>query len=406
MKKKFSVLLCTFLVVNMGLVFSFGEVTPASVGNAISPGDVSRGLLFCRDYPVTVQIDGKTVRTVDRDVPPVIIGERTLIPVRAFFEAMGATVDWNEENKVVTIENDGLTVELAIDSSVTKVDGIEKMLEVPAMIIDHDEDGTGSTMVPLRFVSEGLGREVSWEESTRTANVTVVGVIPEEEPENIPDIQIAEPFMTAYGMLNRLNDKAGEKLIVIDIGHGGRDSGAVAHEDMPDELYEKDVNLEVGLRLKDLLEQAGARVLFTRESDLNMGLYERPALANNWGADLFVSLHNNSSDQSGPKGTEVYYYSKVNGLGQSEKQLYGIASFDVATRVQQEMVSILGTNDRGVSESQYLAILNKSSMPAIVIEGSFMSNSEDLERIRTQEYKAKYAYAVAKGLITAMNSAF
>ncbi|HZK62455.1 MAG TPA: N-acetylmuramoyl-L-alanine amidase, partial [Anaerovoracaceae bacterium] len=60
----------------------------------------------------------------------------------------------------------------------------------------------------------------------------------------------------------------------------------------------------------------------------------------------------------------------------------------------------------GAKESEHLAILRRSSMPAIIIEGAFMSNPGDLEKIRTAEFKEKYAYALAKGLITAMNQAF
>lgn len=404
MKKLFSVILSSFLIFNMSVVFSFGEVTQSfdenqtAVISAITQSDVSRGLLFCRDYPVTVQIDGITVPTKEKDVPPVIIGSRTLIPARAFFEAMGATVGWDAENRVVTVKNKGTTVELVIDSSITKVNGEEKLLDVPAMIIDHDEDGNGSTMVPLRFVSEGLGFEVSWAESIRTANVMEAGAVSGEED--------TDTFDTTYGTLNVLNKSAREKLITIDIGHGGKDTGSIANEDTPDELYEKDVNLEIGLKLRELLDKAGARYIFTRESDVSVQLYDRPALANEQGADIFVSIHNNSFDTSKPEGTEVYYYSKEDEFGQDEMELYGISSKTIATLVQNELVDILGTTDRGAKESSRLAVLNKTSMPAIIIEGAFMSNPGDFEKIRTPEYKEKYAYAVAKGLIEAMNEAF
>ena len=86
-----------------------------------------------------------------------IIGERTLIPARAFFETMGAQVSWDDASRKVIIVEGETTIELTIDSSGTIVNGKEKLLDVPAMIIDHDGDGFGSTMLPLRFVSEGLG---------------------------------------------------------------------------------------------------------------------------------------------------------------------------------------------------------------------------------------------------------
>lgn len=404
MKRQISIILGVFLIFNMSFVNSFGEVGQVAEGeqiagmSTITESDVSRGLLFCRDYPVTVQIKGVSVPTAEKEVPPVIIGSRTLIPVRAFFEAMGAIVDWDPEKRVVSVKNQGVMVELTIDSSITKVNGEEKPLEVPAMIIDHDGDGNGSTMVPLRFVSEGLGAQVSWIDSTRTANVILSS--------GTTEVEETGTFETAYGAISVLNNKAREKMIAIDIGHGGKDTGAIAYEDQPNELYEKDVNLEVGLALKGLLDKAGARYIFTRESDVAISLYDRPALANSSNADIFISLHNNSSDYSKPDGTEVYYYSKTNDLGQDENALYGICSKDIATLVQKEMVAILGTSNRGAKESPYLAVLNKTSMPAIIIEGAFLSNPGDFEKIKAQEYKEKYAYAVAKGLIEAMNSRF
>lgn len=369
-----------------------------NVNNQITNSDISRGLSFCREYPVTVQIGGIDVPTSEKEVPPVIVASRTLIPARAFFESMGAEVSWDGEKRAVKVTSDDTTVELVIDSSVTSVDGKEVILEVPAMIIDHDEDGNGSTMLPLRFVSEGLGYDVAWEDSTRTANVTkpIIAEVGED----------TTTFETTWGAINVLNDNASEKLIVVDIGHGGKDTGCIGNEDLPDELYEKDINLEIGLKLKTLLEEAGAKYIFTRETDTYMQLYDRPAFANGVGGDVFVSIHNNSSDYSKPEGTEVYYYSKVNEEEQDEGMLYGIYSKDIAKLVQNELVKILGTTDRGAKESPKLAVLNKTSMPAIVVEGAFMSNPEDQEKMRTKEYKEQYAYAVAKGLIAAMNKVF
>lgn len=412
MKKLFSIMLSTLLMVSLSFTISFGgavqtsesieyvQVNQASSVGIITKDDVARGLLYCKENPVTLQIEGVTVPTKKEDVPPLIVASRTLIPVRALFEAMGATVEWDTKNRVVTVENDGVSVELVIDSSVAKVDGRAKILEVPAMIIDHDEDGDGSTMVPLRFVSEGIGAEVLWNEATRTANV-----IPSDTETEIVK-EVTATFETKYGPLHLLNSNAKKKMIVVDIGHGGRDTGAIGARDTEDELYEKDVNLEIGLKIEELLDQAGARYIFTRLSDVSMPLYDRPALANDVSADILVSIHNNSFDTTKPNGTEVYYFSKVDEQGMDEGDLYGIYSKDIAVLVQKELVGILGTYDRGAKESERLAILRLSSMPAIIIEGAFMSNPGDLEYMRTAEFKEKYAYAVVKGLIQAMNSAF
>ncbi len=425
------------------LITGFGSVplVYGNTGSAILPGnqpaftpdEISRGLDFCRQYPVTVNLQGQQVATKGSEVPPVIIGERTLIPARAFFETLGAQVSWDDGSRTVSIVEGKTTIELIIDSTITLVNGKEKLLEVPAMIIDHDGDGFGSTMLPLRFVSEGLGYKVSWAEDTRTA--TVAKEDPVYEGSDTPQLD------TPFGELAVLNTNAREKLVIIDLGHGGRDTGAIALEDQPGQVYEKDINLQVGLKLKEYLDLAGFRYLFTREDDSSLTLLERPAFANENKGDIFVSIHNNSSEKAAPKGTEVYYYSKTyqdeaqqeesdgtspSGLNSvtdsgvenvtdaalallpklDEKDRYGIYSKDIARAVQTEMVRMLGTDNRGAKEGPKLAVLNKTSMPAIIVEGAFLSNPEDYQRIIAADYADKYAFAVVNGLVKAMNEAF
>lgn len=360
--------------------------------------EIEEGLALCRAFPVYVQVKGKPVETARGDAPPVILRGRTLIPARAFFEAAGAQVEWDNQQRLVTVKYNQRVVEIKIDSTEARVDGQVKKLEVPALILDHDKDGTGSTMVPLRFVSEGLGSEVVWINDTRTANIF-------PPPRELTG-ENTGTFQTEQGPLPLLNDNARKKLVVIDIGHGGSDTGAIAGEGTPQELYEKDVNLAVGLKLKEYLEKAGMNCHFTRLDDASVGLRERPRIANELKADVLVSIHNNSSDYSKPNGTEVHYYTKVSEDGKDEYALYGLYSRTIADLVQKELLAVLNTFDRGIKESPKLAVLRRSSMPAIIVEGAFLSNEKDLELIRSPGYAEKYAYAVARGLVTAMNRAY
>lgn len=100
------------------------------------------------------------------DVPPLIINDSTMVPVRAIFEALGADVNWNNETRTVTSVRDGVTVTLTIDQSVMYVNGTPKQLEAPACIIDE------RTLVPLRAVSEAYGADVVWDGNTRTVYIT------------------------------------------------------------------------------------------------------------------------------------------------------------------------------------------------------------------------------------------
>ena len=147
-----------------------------------------------------------------------------------------------------------------------------------------------------------------------------------------------------------------------------------------------------------MLKAAGANTYMLREDDTYISLYGRPELANAASGDLYIGVHNNSSDvNKSAKGTEVYYNSKAN------ESDYGIYSKELATIAQAELVKILGTNDRGAKSQPAYAVLNKTMMPAIIIEGAFISNIDDLKYMLTDEFRQRYAYAVAKAIIQVLN---
>jgi hypothetical protein len=112
------------------------------------------------ESPARVTVDG---RILPLDVPPMFVDARLLVPLRAIFEALGASIEWDGATRTVTAAKDHLTVVLTVGKPTAIVGGQEVALAVPARIVD------GRTMVPLRFVAEALGAKVDWENSTRTA---------------------------------------------------------------------------------------------------------------------------------------------------------------------------------------------------------------------------------------------
>ncbi|MFV0518137.1 MAG: copper amine oxidase N-terminal domain-containing protein, partial [Aminipila sp.] len=137
----------------------------------ITEADIKAGLEACKAYPVSLRLDENTINFAEKDVPPVIVKERTLIPARALFEGMGGKVTWNNDTQSVFVTYDNTEVVLTIGSKTALVNGVAKELEVPAMIIDHDGDYYGSTMIPVRFTAEALGCKVGWEDPTRSVVV-------------------------------------------------------------------------------------------------------------------------------------------------------------------------------------------------------------------------------------------
>ena len=117
-----------------------------------------------RSNDVLVTINGKFLVFVDQK--PVIVGDRTLVPLRAIFETLGADVDWDDETKTVTASRGDVKISLTIGSDRLYVNDIEKVVDVPAQIINS------RTMVPIRVIGESFGCNVDWDETNRTVIVT------------------------------------------------------------------------------------------------------------------------------------------------------------------------------------------------------------------------------------------
>lgn len=153
-----------------------------------------------RGDAVKVMLNGTQL---EFDVPPQIIGERTFVPLRVIFEAMGAEVEWNgDERKIVAVNGD-TTVEMIIDNNVMSVNGAVVTLDVPPQIVDD------RTLVPARAVAESFGAEVDWDEASRT--VIIVSDTVEKEKEEIPaelpaekTTAEAENFAVSYNRANEI----------------------------------------------------------------------------------------------------------------------------------------------------------------------------------------------------------
>jgi N-acetylmuramoyl-L-alanine amidase len=236
--------------------------------------------------------------------------------------------------------------------------------------------------VVLDLISEvPISIEISEDKTEILMKVNYIDSSIKENPYNLP----------------ALDWRATNMLIIIDPGHGGKDSGAIGSEHTSSEIYEKDINLDVATRLSAILSEAGVQTYSIRTNDIYMGLYERPSMANSLNGDLYVSIHVNSSDSSRPNGIETLYYTKSNEAD------YLIKSKHMAEIAQANLSESLGLANRGYMQKADYAVLNKTMMPAIIIEGGFLSNSHDKAIIRTDAYRENYAVAVARSIITVLN---
>lgn len=180
-----------------------------------------------------------------------------------------------------------------------------------------------------------------------------------------------------------------EKIVVIDAGHGGIDSGTYSSGF---EHLEKDMNLSMLLYLKEYLEQADFKVYYTRTTDRKLSLSQRVGLANAVNADLFLSIHCNASEDTTTNGIEVLYNEKQN-------ELTSFRSIDFAEICLDEVNLLINKNNRGiVPRSQNVQIIGDAKVPVALVEVGFMSNTSDLNFL-LQESNRKL---VAKGIYNAI----
>lgn len=258
--------------------------------------------------------------------------------------------------------------------------------------------------------------------SDSSPGVRLAQVNPATARQAFSDAHEAKPDANGdRSLIRALGLKIGK--IVIDPGHGGDDHGTMSSNG----LYEKDVVLDVALRLGKLLQGLGAEVIYTRATDRYLPLEARTAIANREGADLFISVHANSSPDRDARGVETYYLnfttsaeslevaarentvsrrpvSELRDLVQKIAQQNRIAeSHEFADDVEAALTrNLSGERNRGVREAPFI-VLTGANMPAILSEISFLSNSEDENNLKSSHYRQKIAQALYDGISTYVN---
>ena len=221
------------------------------------------------------------------------------------------------------------------------------------------------------------------------------------------------------------NDKF---IVVIDAGHGGKDPGGVANG-----YREKDVALNVSLLLGKLLSNTEIKVVYTRKTDVFIGLWKRGKIANNAKADLFVSIHCNTVNNSKPYGTETFvlglhankqnleiakkenavilleddYKERYEGFDpNSEESVLGLTllqeenldkSFSLAAEIQQNFSQNLKRKNRGVKQAGFV-VLHQTYMPSVLIELGFLSNKNEGKFLNSKMGQQQMAKEIAKAI--------
>ena len=168
--------------------------------------------------------------------------------------------------------------------------------------------------------------------------------------------------------------------VVVDAGHGGKDSGAYRRYGPP----EKMVALDVAQRLEQKLRESQIKTVMTRDSDVFIPLNDRVAMENKQKNAVFVSIHFNDSRKRRTHGFETYYHSG--------------ASFDLANRIQQKLMTIPNSANGGVHTANF-RVLRFANCPAVLVECGYLSNRSEGNQARDSEYRELLADRIAEAIV-------
>lgn len=396
---------------------------------------------------IQILVDGEKVIT---DTSPIISSDRVLVPIRVVSEALGYSVIWNAATKEVIIHDDTTTLKLIINEPAIWRNGIKSELDVAPMIVNNrtmlpiravaenlnttvDWDNATKTVIINTIEPEPPRILTSIEQSgtSFTLNYTNASVPLEKSvftlsnPErividlenmilvdgtSIPSIEDNDYIEgIRYSQYNTNPNKVRvvidlkqpakyslsqndnsitldlrspeEKIVVIDPGHGGRDPGAISVTGR----YEKDLNLAIALKVAAILEdEQNLTVKLTRNDDTYVTLDNRVAFANNLNADLYLSIHANALSSRPEIGGTETYYTRADSL-------------EFARLVHKNLVATTGFNDRGVRYNDF-RVTKYTTMPAALIEVGFLTNSVEEKTM----YDPNFQQKVAESLVAAI----
>jgi N-acetylmuramoyl-L-alanine amidase len=244
--------------------------------------------------------------------------------------------------------------------------------QVEAKVHQIEPGAFRTTLNGQSVIQAGLFRELRRAEDLQQqlaqANIPVqilqtTGPIPTPTTPNLPQIP------------------AGQVLVILDPGHGGRDPGAIGIGG----IQEKEINLDISRQVQQALQQQGVTALLTRTGDQEIDLDPRVTMAEQAHADLFVSIHSNAIDLSRPdvNGLETYYYT---------------SGLDLARTIHARILREMDMRDRGVRQARFY-VLRYTSMPSVLVETGFVTGSEDAARFNNSAAREQLARAIAGGIL-------
>ncbi len=372
-------------------------------------------------------------KTYDLNTAPVVQNGTTLVPIRLVSEQMGIGVHWNNNDKIVTLStseastgggtNSGsetgnaenglalvngisfsesrllITLDKNVTPKVSKMDSPDRIVvdlpetDFSPAFAAQGQDASVGQIATLSVPNNDNVAQVRYSQfSTDPSSVRVVIdlknsrdyevftegsllIVDLVPPGTSPDPNATTgPTQPGTGV-----GGSGKKVVVIDAGHGDQDPGAIGSQ-----TSEKKLNLGLALKVEALLKNdPNIDVVLTRSDDTFLQLKERVKIAEKLGADVFVSIHANSSGSSAASGTETYYQRS------SSKKL--------AQTIHKYFVAATGFKDRGVQYGNF-HVIRETTMPAVLLEVGFISNRAEESKMMDSAKQDEIAASVVKGI--------
>jgi N-acetylmuramoyl-L-alanine amidase len=428
----------------------------AGMGIAVTP-DLRAG-------SVTLSYQGRTVTLYDQKSLAQVGGElrllssnvlqedgRWLVPVDSAPRLLGPLLkkraEWRAARRVllvgeVAVPQIAVTTSVAGNAVRVTLQGSEKLqfrvqqdpgrvtVTVPRDLVDvahQPERLTGGIVDHVQFVG---GRDNAFSIGLGHRFKTLQTLELEDPPRVVLEFQAA-PLDTAEAGASPSPpppvphlEGAGIRTVVIDPGHGGAEVGALG----PSGALEKDVTLAIARKVRqNVADGLGLQAFLTRDRDQELALEDRPAVANNYKADLFVSIHANAFRSEGARGSEVYFLSYQATDDESRRLaameggemappavapagsdlaliLWDMAQAEhleessaLASRIQEELAEVTGSQGRGVKQAPFRVLVG-AAMPAVLVEVAFISNAAEEKLLVSDDYQSKVAAAITRGI--------
>jgi N-acetylmuramoyl-L-alanine amidase len=427
-------------------VWSFGDVTRVAVETQGAYRFTSEAV----DNPSRIYFDLNGLRprsSVHHGMQTISVGDRRIKQIRVAEVIPGTTrivLDLVGPSEILSsqlVNPDRLIIEIrprssvpqtaqSISHSVTTAQRVN--LTVPALDVDKDLPPPVFRPVVAKTAEKPLLKTTDTPRAAITAVTADLGPIERSKlPPDVPNTTSAAPSIVEGSTDPSLVRVFGLKLgrVVIDAGHGGKDTGTIGRNG----LLEKELVLDIALRLGKLIrQQLGADVVFTRSDDTFIPLGERTAIANRAKADLFISIHANASADPSATGVETYYFnlhgdrkavdvamrenaaadSAISDLNDLLKKAVLQTKLEESREFAQKVQESLAVNsikmnanahDRGVRKAPFVVLIG-ATMPSILAEVGFVSNPHDEKLLRRNDQREKIAQALFKGVTAYANS--